>query len=67
MRVEAATWTLAGQCVMTLLLPGLLWMLLMRVPGLARAVRRVRQWQREHDVSDYCDSLETGGDDVERR
>lgn len=54
-------WTLAGQCVMTLLLPGLLWMLLMRVPGLARAVRRVRQWQHGRDVLALIDETE-GGD-----
>jgi hypothetical protein len=66
--VDAATWTLAGECAMTLLLPGLLYLLLMRIPGCARAVRRVRQWQREHDVSDYCDSLGTeGGEDIARR
>lgn len=59
-------WTLAGECVMTLTLPGLLYLLLMRVPGVARAVRRVRQWQHGHDVSDYCDAMR-GGDDGERR
>lgn len=61
-------WTLAGECAMTLLLPGLLYLLLMRIPGCARAVRRVRQWQRARDVLDYCDSIETrGGDDGGRR
>lgn len=55
-------WTLAGECTMTLLLlPGLLWLLLMQIPGFRRAVRRVRLWQHAHDVSDYCDATE-GGD-----
>jgi hypothetical protein len=63
MRVEAATWALAGQCVMTLTLHGLLYLLLMQVPGIARAVRRVRQWQHAHDVLDYIDNKE--GDDGE--
>lgn len=60
-------WTLAGECVMTLTLPGLLYLLLMRIPGVRRAVYRVRQWQHARDVIDYYDSLETGGDDGERR
>ncbi len=58
-------WTLAGECVMTLTLPGLLYLLLMRIPGVRRAVYRVRQWQRGRDVLDYCDSLEAeGGEDI---
>ena len=58
-------WTLAGECVMTLTLPGLLYLLLMRIPGVRRAVYRVRQWQRWRDVLDYCDSLEAeGGEDI---
>jgi hypothetical protein len=53
---------------MTLLLPGLLYLLLMRIPGCARAVRRVRQWQHARDVLDYCDSLDAeGGEDIARR
>ena len=56
-------WTLAGQCVMTLTLTGLLYLLLMRVPGVARAVDRVRRWQHAHDVLDYIDNKE--GDDGE--
>jgi len=61
-------WTLAGQCVMTLTPPGLLYLLLMRVPGCRRAVRRVRQWQHGRDVLDYCDSLEAeGGEDGGRQ
>ncbi len=59
-------WTLAGECVMTLTLSGLLYLLLMRVPGVARAVDRVRQWQRSRDVIDYCEA-QGGGDDGERR
>ena len=56
------TLTLAGECVMTLALPGLLYLLLMQVPGFARAVRRVRLWQHAHDVLDYCDAEERGDD-----
>ncbi len=57
------TLTLAGECVMTLLLPGLLYLLLMQIPGCRRAVCRVRQWQHAHDVLAYIDAEE--GDDGE--
>lgn len=61
-------WTLAGECTMTLLAPGLLYLLLMQMPWFRRAVDRVRLWQHGHDVLDYCDSLEArGGEDIGRR
>jgi hypothetical protein len=46
---------LAGECVMTLVTPGVLYLLLMRIPGIAQAVRRVQQWQREHDIAQMCE------------
>lgn len=52
---------LAGECVMGLALPGIVYALLMRVPGIGRAVRRVQRWQRQMAVAAMCDGTE-GGD-----
>lgn len=60
--MDATGLAIAGQATMALLLPGLLWLLLMRVPGFGQAVRRVRRWQHARDVLDYIETQE-GGDD----